>query len=1273
MEASTREEIRKRFDKAVAYELAGEFGRAAFCYERIIQEIHDLYAKNVARRRLKWCISLEAIVEKMRLMRCPVSVSEMLGEAYKADEELSRGPPEVVVQEIESQLSQLPICHRVGGQLWVLTDDFEECVREAVATLSQSSEPLPLREFLKQHWPEYAAKNTAFPDRTGIGELAARLQQTGIEIMAQEYGVSASCMASEAQRFWKLILEQKQPIELKVCLSLLFPTLALIPQNESAVENFLSSHLDQRFVEITAGTWFLKELLTFDTDMFDDIFDANPLPHSTDGLVCLRLFPSAEDLPPPSKFFRQYVSALLKCNPNLLEVGHGYWLSCSALPALYQQAIAVLEASDQPITASEVVAKGLLKARADSEQIVVLAGLVEAKFRETPEVLALPKGRWLHDSAVTRALDRVHIWLLQEQQPCSTVSMVVQAFDLPLAKSSAARPLTEQFEERLHADLRFVFDGSASRWWAVPPGPTHNNVAYHVLWENGRPQPLSLNEIVDAVRDRFELMTFQLDLDHDPRFQQLSDGRWVLSRWVRVNDWAFEYLRTVGMPLQAETLADKVCQKRGLDRRLALFAPEDDPRFVPALHGRWACRRLLIREEIERMLGLLVVRGEQGLSLESLVQQVVGESPEVTDASERLTADERFLNLDERWFAQKAAFYQLTNDDVDRLYEALTSETPQRLPLALADLVHQTLERDWRLTSVEARLQHDERFLEVHPGFWAPRGFKPPPIERTPVISPPVRLKGEVSEEAGTATAEPESLTRRPSRQHRRESAALPSRQVTITLGHLDVRHGNLRVSPRLRTLLPEGVMTVQFTDEKKRAFIGYFDDTGSLLDLRGWLAERQLTYGDKLLIQVPPEPGIFHIRPKGERDDRVHQEAMQRQDVEKLIEAARQMNKRYHDLMIEVMEFIGAPLHREDIYQLVDYHRTASRAHIFALLSLPDCPYEELRYFVPHGNGYWSFDRQRKEAFDMKMRELETNLQEMKRDNARLQERLRRQREHLKTVEREHKGATANVVRLSDEVEALRKVSDRLHAKCSQLEDANRELRGTLSEQPRRIETLGRQNETLRTELAEVRREAEMQRGQVAALHAERETWQAEIAALKGQNEQLLGTSREQSKRVQALTSANEAMQAELSQMQEQAKQVQIVQVQLEQRVTTLQIENETLRTELESMQEQANATRMLAGAVTVAQPEIKTFQAEIRRLREKATETLREQSLHQHQMETLRQVNADQAEEIAHLKTRLGGVQRALRSPVGRVFRWFVRPWYGEDLSGLEQEGER
>ena len=508
-------------------------------------------------------------------------------------------------------------------------------------------------------------------------------------------------------------------------------------------------------------------------------------------------------------------------------------------------------------------------------------------------------------------------------------------------------------------------------------------------------------------------------------------------------------------------------------------------------------------------------------------------------------------------------------------------------------------------------------------------------------------------DEAQPSVSEPKTLTRRSRRKQKRKSTVKRYQRLTVTLGHLDVRHGNLRVNRRLRALLPKDTKTVQFADETGRSFVAHLDDTGGLLDLRGWLAERGLTYGDKVLIQATAEAEVLHIYPKGERDEQVYQEAIQRQDIERLIEQARQTKKSYHDLMIEVMEFIGAPLHREDIYQLVDYHRTASRAHVFALLSLPGCPYEELRYFVPHGHGYWSFDRQRKEAFDMKMRALEAEIKDLRAENARLQERLRKQREHLTSVERERNAATAEVKRLADQMANHQAIVAKLHA--------------TLDEQTCRVEDLEQQNEVLRAELATTRREAEAQRSEVAALWAERETRRTQVAALREQNEQLLKASQTQSERVQTLTVENETLRAELSRMQEQVNQAQANQAQLERRVTTRQAENEALRAELESLREQAGRAQTLEQTIIAAQTEIRTLRTELSRLQEKAMVALEERSQLQQRVDALQQANTSQVEEIARLSTRLERVRQALRSPLGRVFVSLMRLMGGNNFLDL------
>ena len=191
------------------------------------------------------------------------------------------------------------------------------------------------------------------------------------------------------------------------------------------------------------------------------------------------------------------------------------------------------------------------------------------------------------------------------------------------------------------------------------------------------------------------------------------------------------------------------------------------------------------------------------------------------------------------------------------------------------------------------------------------------------------------------------------------------------TLSLLDILHGSIRISGLLKKWIPKAPKSILLLDNENNEVVAYVDESHTILNIRDWIQKRQLSYGDKIYLQPGSRPASLYISPYGKRDQRVYQEALHHQDIEKLIAEARRVNITYHDLMIEVMEAFGIPLHREDIFQLVDYRRTATRNTIFEILSLPDCPYEELRYFELKGKGYWSFDRHRKKAFDMKMKEL--------------------------------------------------------------------------------------------------------------------------------------------------------------------------------------------------------------------------------------------------------------------------------------------------------------
>jgi len=1088
-------------------------------------------------------------------------------------------------------------------------------------------------------FPDWAKTYPNFPEARALNLLCQKLSNAA-KCIGQRYAITPEALSCKIDQLYKIISQQQNPLDLRSQIENLFPTVEFSPRLRQQFMEFLKLHLsnDARFIQISDHLWYLKSLLDFDMDSFDTLFKSQPLPLATEALIQHKLFSGSSTIPRLQIAFCNYIRAQLRKNPTLIEIGENHWLHRNSAKNLCEQAIQNLVTSGESLTTREVVLAIIPPSfHLTSSALNGLSELIEETLQEHPEVIQITKGYWWHTKALEALLNKAWELLQGEETAQSTEWLLQQCLGVKLKELPhfQAQALKKRFDAALQSDTRFLFEPSTNGWLAVPPGPSNNNVAYQILWESKR--PLTFNELIDAIRSRYGLITLNLNLEDDTRFQQLSDGRWALSQWIWINDWAFEYLRSVGIPLRKNTIVEKVCQQRNLDPYVAIFTPEDDPRFVPALYGKWTCRRLLTDEEIEQMLALLIEMGDQGLPLEPLVQRVVGESPEVTDAAERLAADERFINIDDRWFAREAAFYHLSDEDVEKLYRRLTSEKPEHLPLFIADLVQQVLGKDWRLTDAEKRLRVGERFQEDPPGFWAPKGFKPPPVERKPLISPAVRPLKEFEVKQPSQVSKGRRLTPRSSRQYRKRSTLELRRQITITLGFLDVRHGNLRVSPQLRALLPEGEKGIPLIDEKNRRFVAYLDDTKSLLDLRGWISERRLTYGDKVVIQVTDDPNVLLIYPKGERDERVYQEALQRQDVEKLIEQARRTNKSYHDLMIEVMEFIGEPLHREDIYQLVNYRRTASRAYIFSLLSLPGCPYEELRYFVPIGNGYWAFDRQRKEAYDMKIRELEEEIATLKQENARLQERLRKQREHLKDTERKRSSAVAETAQLLQQLEAQKASEKALRGRIHQLEQDNQRLQSIIGQQSEHIKALEQELKKTRMELKEIRQAAEREAEKRETLETEKQSLQTQLAELKEQNERLLTINHEREELVGELTATNKTLQSELNRLHKQKNQLQREREQLEQRVVNVEAEKNALSLELEQIREQVRKVSALEQALATAQVEIKGLQ-----------------------------------EEIIYLRSRFERVRKVMNTPLGRVFVFLLRLRGGEDLSNLELRGD-
>jgi FtsZ-binding cell division protein ZapB len=1135
------------------------------------------------------------------------------------------------------------------GNLWwtgaVVPPVKDITLQEAHLVLLRTTLALTLDDLLQVLLPDRKMVGNAerFALYQALVSCSDRFENVGTE-QKPRYRPLLPNLAQKVEELRQAILGCQMPIKLDATVSILFPNLADSPESWVAIAPIVENRLDQRFIRVAPNLLFLDELLVFDTDGFEDVFGTDLVPLATRSLIYCRLFPHTEHPPKLSRPFQQRVKALLGNNPVLTKVTKDYWLPRSAVPNLLRQAVAVLEGSDQPLDSSEIVVEILSDVTADREQMAALANLLNAEFRETPQVLALSEGQWLYESALTRALDKTYGWLLKERQPRSIGQILSHIFGLSPTRAPGVEVLAERFGECLRTDLRFLFDGLTDKWQASPPGPSGNLPAYHVLWEQRR--PLSDDALAYMVRDRFPTVYPDFTLADDNRFRLWRGDKWGLSRWLDINDWAYEYLREKEMVLLPTTIVLKMCEQHRVAPDVAIFTPEDDPRFVRRPHGRWYYRHTITDVELDRMLKLLYSVGE-GLALDELVLQTVGLDTGDTDAVDRLTKDERFACVGDQWFAKDKIFYTLSDEDVEQLLGALCGVNTG---LRLATFVKQVLNREARLTDAEARLRADSRFREILPGVWAAADLHLPSAKRTPIFNRPIRSE-KISVISNDEYTMAEELTVR-KRQPTGETVLIQQMQVTRTLSLLDVRHGNLIVDRAIAGLLPpDDEPAIHLTDELGNEFVGWVDGDDNLLQGLGrWFEARQLTFGDKIVVKATDQIGFLEIQPKNQRDERVYQEALQRQDVEKLIEGAQQTCKSYHDLMIEVMEYFNqsagepVPLHREDIYNLVNYNRTANRNYIFSLLSLSHCPYEELRYLVPHGRGYWSYDPERRKAFEMKMKELLEQVGQLEAENERLQQSV----------------ASAQV----GEVEIEAEVS-RVEQQNAELLEANRRLEAVHNDQLDQIKELNTQVSALRAQVAEQAAELEI-------LRSGQESLQGELADTQEERDRLQGSQEEQAHQIEKLIREKGALEEDVAVLQDRVEQLASQNTALQEDVDQFQGQVEALTSENTALkQEYEQHISTLRSQMLTQRHEyenrVESFETRQKELQnEIELERGRGRKL-QERLEALEKLSDARDAEVDQLGAKVDQVQVALRTPLGKGFVALTRLLGGPDLSDL------
>lgn len=741
------------------------------------------------------------------------------------------------------------------------------------------------------------------------------------------------------------------------------------------------------------------------------------------------------------------------------------------------------------------------------------------------------------------------------------------------------------------------------------------------------------------------------------RVQQVID-----SRLDSILDW----LRTMGAPQAVNVISrhffTSLAELGSTDAVLAEVsqALADDPRFVPRPHGRWYYRHALTDAELDQMLTLLGSL-DGGLTLDELVVQTIGLDACDTDAFERLAEDERFVSVAGQWFARGKVFHSLTDGDVDQL---LTTLRQTGTGLRLTTLIQRVLNREAHLTDAEARLRADSRFREVLPGVWMAEDLQLPLECRIPVFNRPIRSEtvSLVPEDEYTET---EDLTVRETRPNG-ETVSHYQSQIIRTLSLLDVRHGNLVIDRAIANLMPpDDGSTVLFTDELGNEFMCWVDQENDLLQGLGrWFEERRLTFGDKIAIRATDQAGFLEVRPKGQRDERVYQEALQRQDVEKLIKSAQQARKSYRDLMIEVMGYCyqaagePVPLHREDIYNLVNYNRTASRSYIFSLLSLTDCPYEELRYFASHGRGYWSFDPKRKKAFEMKMKELVARVEQLRTENKRLQQSVTSAREG--EVE-----STAEKARLTRQVREQEARIVELSTQNTRLSETNQRLSAVNEDELRQTKELTSQVSTLKTQVAE-------QATKLETLHSSQESLQKELADTQKDRDRLQDFQETRASQIEDLIQEKTSLERELAEVRVMIERLASQNTALQENADRLQSQVDTLANEKATLRQQHEQavvelrSQMLAqrqeyeNLVSNSETQEKELQRELQLERDRARQ------LREH-LGGLERLNSMRAKEIAQLTSKVDRGRAALQSRLGRGFIILSRLLGGLDLSDL------
>jgi hypothetical protein len=1005
------EEIRKWFDKAFEYLLKGEFISAGECFQYVIDHSNDGYARGIARRDKEWwCTPVSHVIKRLREIPHPIPITELVAEL---ENKVKIENPKQFLTALQNSLTELKLACKLDDFLWVHKKHLYTDLEKFPNLIRRINRPITLFELAQRLFTD---KNYQLPVTATVQSyLKNHLNNIPGLIVLETSCVSTSNILDQfSRKLINRINKTKSPTHLSSVLDDFdWPAIVIENLKIEGLNKWLRRYNKKsRLLEIGSGYWFLNDIIDLSKIDISQDFQEPYGCIDTEDILRRYIFPLNPEIIPQKKFLNLQTKYLLK-NPSLIKLETNKWISIKSFEFLIQEIFDKIAQSDRPKTHNELLIDLSDNFLRNDQLLVMIEKSITKKFEQSNDIVCVFGKTYLHRNAFSSVLDRAYNFLL-ENGPHITTEVLEQSLGILLHGRKCKENFYEEFEKEILSDERFIRLARKNQWIAIPSGNRINNLAYTILYDKHIPlSNTDLSRESKIIRGR----SVRFKLYDDDRFKQSTDNRWMLANWILINDMAAAYLAGEKIALKENQILEKISELHDIEISVAVFCPLGDQRFKRDPWGRWQCDSagVLLTEE---MLNKLVYAAsndlEWGVSLKRLTKYVFNKPPtHFYNLEKTIIDDDRLIYCEGLWYPKEFCLEKVNAEQIIQIKSYLENK---KYPVSGVELAKACLNKPICLTDLEDVLETDSEVVRIGGSGWTVIENMPESIGRRRLINYPIKSGKYIPSFKYIQLAELESdsqiinngviagsstnMTSKPKRPN----------QITLTLVFEDIRDGTIVISSKMRKFLDASIEyeALKFIDKNGNELICWCDLENDLIyGFSEWFKINNVGFGDKIRLSLDDDAN-FLIEVIGERNEQVYKESLRRSQIEDLRNEAKLVNLSYHDITLNILDYFKAPLHIDDIWELVDHKRIAKRSTINSILS-------GRPYFIPKGEGYWQFDE---EEYAKMISQLETQIKKLKKKNKKLQD-------EFKTILKEgsvSEELKAQIGLLKEEIESMQK-----------------------------------------------------------------------------------------------------------------------------------------------------------------------------------------------------------------------------------------------------------